>query len=203
MVEIRGTVFYTAKDLMSKAGARFSKKTFEFMRDTLRFLPKPIKIADRHGRGTIGYYPANLVAFLRKIEREHRKGKSFPQLATELKSESDEIKSAMDKMRDGYKAEKELTRRLSKSWIVEKQPEAGVKQADMVLRTSSGEKVIVEIKKVKGLTKIYFYKWDGERYAESQIVGGKREVERLEQIMQETQGKLAGFLARSSKKATK
>ena len=190
-IRYQGVEFYTAKDLLRRSKVRFSKKIFDYLRDTLHLLPRPLKIADKHGRGTVGYYTANLVSFLKKVETEHKKGKSYPQLALQLSREAEALRVQTDRLRLAYENEKKASRLLSSSLKVAIHPEGKAKQTTTpvsmgvpIEEIRTGEYAKAEIvdspEGIKREIAQLFGRWDGENSESLRAI--KEKIEKLEQL---------------------
>ena len=62
-----GVRLLTTKEFLKAVGWLLSKKMFEYVRDTLHLIPRPIKVST--GKGTVAYYPEFAVPFMKKIPR--------------------------------------------------------------------------------------------------------------------------------------
>ncbi|MBI3316926.1 MAG: hypothetical protein HYZ85_02835 [Candidatus Omnitrophica bacterium] len=190
--EYQGSLLYTAKDLLKKAGVGRSigTRTFEYLRDKLQILPKPLKIAQPHGRGTVGFYPAETVKLLQRLEKERQKGKTYPELAIDLRQESEQIRARASELRKQYEGEKKALRRLSHGLISDQHPAEGIKP----LTKSKGaigsdsiqtkEAVALEIRNVtddlKDEIKRLLSAWDGKDVGKLQ--GVREKIEELEHL---------------------
>ena len=144
--EYQNTLLYTAKDLLKKAGVGKSigRRTFEYLRDKLQILPKPLKIAQPHGRGTVGYYPADAIKLLQRLDKERKKGKTYPELAVDLRKESDPIRVGADELRRKYESERKALRRLSHGLISDQQPAVGIKPLAKSKGVAAGDNIRTE-----------------------------------------------------------
>ena len=145
--------YCTAKEL--QRGAKVSPKTFAHLRDTLGLMPKPIKTSS--GLGVVGFYPKAVAAHLSKIEALHKKGRSYPQIAVELKGETERLLEQCDELRRSYEFERGVRRRMGRSLVVSSHPA-------FVFQPATSDTTVVTEKKLGDLKrrlKDAFRRWDG------------------------------------------
>jgi len=76
---------HTTKGMLQRAGGKVSQKMFEYMRDTIKLLPSPIKTS--RGRGLITYYPESVVRLFLQILLERKGGLTLREIKEKLKAE--------------------------------------------------------------------------------------------------------------------
>ena len=87
-------------------GQRLSQKMFEYLRDTHKLIPRPIRVSK--GKGVVGYYPEFAILLMRKVmKKRETTGASFKDIKGELKAEIDSVMSQADYYRTQFYVEKD------------------------------------------------------------------------------------------------
>ncbi|MCK9614982.1 MAG: hypothetical protein M0R48_05705 [Candidatus Omnitrophica bacterium] len=100
----------SATKILKELGGKLSKKMFEYLRDTFRLIPPPIKRSE--GKGIIALYPESVVFYLRRILIKQSKGFTFKQIKEKLKIDTERIFQETDALKRQFELEKEFKRRL-------------------------------------------------------------------------------------------
>ena len=179
--------YCTAKELQREA--KVTPKTFAHLRDTLGLVPKPIKTSS--GLGVVGFYPKVVAAHLNKIEALHKKGRSYPQIAVELKEETERLLEQCDELRRSYEFERGVRRRMGRSLVVSSHPA-------FVFQPATSDTTVVTEKKLGDLKrrlKDAFRRWDGASVGALKRIRGLidrvQEAETAQRLIAQTKGNSA------------
>ena len=182
-----GERLYTAKELRRAANVSMNEQAFAYLRDVLRLIPKPIKASS--GRGVQGYYPKSAVPHLAKIWGLRQKGRSYPQIATALKKDTQRLFERWDELRKNYEFEKDIRRQLARNLVIGGHP-------DLLFKNSEGVVVFeTKVHELKEQLKGAFRKWDGRSSDELKRIRGLidhvQEMETTQRLIAQTKGNSA------------
>lgn len=174
MIQIANETCLTTQELIKKSGVNYPVKRIEYLRN-LGLLPRPIKVGT--SEGTKGFYPACVAEFLQKIDREHRKGASYPDLVMKYKDQIIITDMKTTNIRRTHHATKRLKSDLKRSLINVGQASGNVKLTPI---STTPTEVNAQIEKTELELKRLFKQKDNVSALILQKI--KSEIEKLEEL---------------------
>jgi len=166
--------FYTASEMLKKAGGRLTRRMFEHLRNTLKIIPPPIK--QSRGKGMIALYPESTLRHLQQILLEQANGLTFREVQEKLKNETREVFEEAQFWREEFNIQpipiEEFLRRAD-------QP-ASVFKIDVEKKTKERSKRKSEIQKFQKELKRLCRSWDGKSMDDLKAI--KEMIESLERV---------------------
>ena len=112
MQQIAGENCYTTAELVKAMGSDYTPKRIEYLR-TLGLLPAPVKVGSR--TGTVGYHTERVLNHLKAIEKEHQKGRSYPDMVMQFGGQTLIIEAKMSAIRKGRAAQRQVIKYMAES----------------------------------------------------------------------------------------
>jgi hypothetical protein len=160
-MEFLGERFYTSGAVLKVLGG-LGKKMFEYIRDTLKLIPSPIRVSS--GKGMAAYYPECAVNHLKKVMLARKKGITFSVIKRNFAEATEMVFQRSEYLRRQYELEKRSKVELSKYLMTGDHPYPFIKMSNV--NTANLEKIKVDEDVMLALTtnelKKEFKQWDGK-----------------------------------------
>ena len=160
-MEFLGERFYTSGAVLKVLGG-LGKKMFEYIRDTLKLIPSPIRVSS--GKGMAAYYPECAVNHLKKVMLARKKGITFPVIKRNFAEATEMVFQRSEYLRRQYELEKRSKVELSRYLMTGDHPYPFIKMSNV--NTANLEKIKVDEDVMLALTtnelKKEFKQWDGK-----------------------------------------
>lgn len=172
-MELLGERLYSTQEVIKVLGG-LKRKMLDYIRNTLKLIPSPIKVSKGHGM--LALYPDTSVKHLKRIMSERKKGLTFLEIKQQLEPDTDKVFGRSFYLRRQYELYKTYKAKFSASLVMDDHPELVIQIVDR-----NGEQISVEakIKQVTQELRKDFEHWNGSIEDLSRI---KRVIELLEQF---------------------
>jgi len=160
MVICLGERFYVTSEFLESVKG-LSQKMFEYLRDTLKLIPSPIKMSE--GKGIVALYHESSVRFLKRVLKEKRSGVTYKEIKHKFRDELVQIFSEGEFLRRQFEILKPYITTHSHGLMARNQPDIFIKNKHNAIKIEIGGRGVAEnIVELKRELKGDMKKWDGK-----------------------------------------